>query len=151
MNHRSIRSSGQLTTALWSAHAYPIIDAFTDQPFAGKPAAVCLLDTEDRPDDNWMEQVAAEMNLAEAAFAHPLREGADAATGRCAGLLAPSTSTYADTPPCHVWTSRAPATEIAVPDSFAQALSAKPDAAYGTGAFGDLLAVFPTSPASVPW
>jgi PhzF family phenazine biosynthesis protein len=42
------------------------VDAFTDQPFRGNPAAVCLLDG-DRGDD-WMQSVAAEMNLAETAF-----------------------------------------------------------------------------------
>jgi len=42
------------------------VDAFTKQPFAGNPAAVCLLD-QPAPDE-WMQQVAAEMNLAETAF-----------------------------------------------------------------------------------
>jgi PhzF family phenazine biosynthesis protein len=42
------------------------VDAFTDRPFAGNPAAVCLL-AEPRPDD-WMQQVAREMNLSETAF-----------------------------------------------------------------------------------
>ena len=42
------------------------VDAFTDQPFAGNPAAVCLL-PEDRG-DQWMQAVAAEMNLSETAF-----------------------------------------------------------------------------------
>jgi PhzF family phenazine biosynthesis protein len=42
------------------------IDAFTDRPFAGNPAAVTFLD---RPrDDAWHQAVAAEMNLAETAF-----------------------------------------------------------------------------------
>lgn len=45
-----------------------IVDAFTDRPFAGNPAAVCLL-TDHWPDDRWMQSVAAEMNLAETAFA----------------------------------------------------------------------------------
>jgi PhzF family phenazine biosynthesis protein len=56
-----------------------IIDAFTDRPFAGNPAAVCLLDEADTwPDESWMQQVAAEMHLSETAFAHPLSESADA-------------------------------------------------------------------------
>jgi PhzF family phenazine biosynthesis protein len=55
-----------------------IIDAFTDRPFAGNPAAVCLLDDEAWPDEAWMRRVAAEMNLSETAFAHPLPEDADA-------------------------------------------------------------------------
>jgi len=42
------------------------VDAFTDKPFAGNPAAICLLE-EPRPDD-WMQLVAREMNLAETAF-----------------------------------------------------------------------------------
>ena len=40
-----------------------IIDAFTDRPFAGNPAAVCLLDADTWPDEAWMQQVAAEMHL----------------------------------------------------------------------------------------
>jgi len=55
-----------------------IIDAFTDRPFAGNPAAVCLLDAAAWPEETWMQQVAAEMNLAEAAFAHPLPGSPDA-------------------------------------------------------------------------
>jgi PhzF family phenazine biosynthesis protein len=42
------------------------IDAFTDRPFAGNPAAVCLLPGP--RDDGWMRQVGAEMNLSETAF-----------------------------------------------------------------------------------
>ncbi|MFQ3169832.1 MAG: PhzF family phenazine biosynthesis protein [Limisphaerales bacterium] len=45
------------------------IDAFADEPFTGNPAAVCLLDAE--PPGDWMQQVAAEMNLSETAFAWP--------------------------------------------------------------------------------
>ena len=56
-----------------------IIDAFTDRPFAGNPAAVCLLDEADTwPDETWMQRVAAEMHLSETAFAHPLTDDADA-------------------------------------------------------------------------
>jgi PhzF family phenazine biosynthesis protein len=49
------------------------IDAFTDRPFAGNPAAVCLLD--DERDAAWMQAVAAEMNLSETAFVRPLDDG----------------------------------------------------------------------------
>ncbi len=49
------------------------VDAFTDRPFGGNPAAVCLL-TENR-DDRWMQQVAAEMNLSETAFLVKLPDG----------------------------------------------------------------------------
>jgi PhzF family phenazine biosynthesis protein len=49
------------------------IDAFTDRPFAGNPAAVCLLDNE--RDAAWMQAVAAEMNLSETAFVRRLEDG----------------------------------------------------------------------------
>lgn len=49
------------------------IDAFTDRPFAGNPAAVCLLDGP--RDAEWMQDVAREMNLAETAFLHPTGDG----------------------------------------------------------------------------
>ena len=42
------------------------VDAFTDVPFRGNPAAVCLLPAE--RDAAWMQLVAREMNLAETAF-----------------------------------------------------------------------------------
>lgn len=45
------------------------VDAFTDRPFAGNPAAVCLLDGP--APETWMRQVAREMNLSETAFVHP--------------------------------------------------------------------------------
>ena len=43
------------------------VDAFTDVPFAGNPAAVCVL-PEARWDAGWMQKVAREMNLSETAF-----------------------------------------------------------------------------------
>lgn len=45
------------------------VDAFTDTPFAGNPAAVCVM-TEPRSDD-WLRNVAREMNLSETAFLVP--------------------------------------------------------------------------------
>jgi PhzF family phenazine biosynthesis protein len=48
-----------------------IVDAFTDRPFAGNPAGVLLLDGGVFPPDVWLQQVAAELNLSETAFAHP--------------------------------------------------------------------------------
>ena len=42
------------------------VDAFTDEPFRGNPAAVCLLDAP--AGEAWMRSVAAEMNLSETAF-----------------------------------------------------------------------------------
>lgn len=55
-----------------------IVDAFTDRPFAGNPAAVVLLDADAFPSDDWMQNVAAEVNLSETAFAHPLPAGSEA-------------------------------------------------------------------------
>ncbi|OLP18163.1 hypothetical protein BST81_14195 [Leptolyngbya sp. 'hensonii'] len=48
--------------------SYPIVqvDTFTDRPFAGNPAAVCVLPQ--REPDDWMQTVAQEMNLSETAF-----------------------------------------------------------------------------------
>src|SRR5438094_5995776 len=42
------------------------VDAFTNVPFAGNPAAVCVMQ-EPRP-DSWLRSVAREMNLSETAF-----------------------------------------------------------------------------------
>ncbi|MEV6843265.1 PhzF family phenazine biosynthesis protein [Actinoplanes sp. NPDC051411] len=54
-----------------------IVDAFTDRPFAGNPAGVVVLESA-FPDDEWMQSVAAEVNLSETAFVHPLPPGGDA-------------------------------------------------------------------------
>jgi PhzF family phenazine biosynthesis protein len=51
------------------------VDAFTSRPFAGNPAAVCILDEE--RDAPWMQSVAREMNLAETAFLVPRPDGYD--------------------------------------------------------------------------
>lgn len=50
-----------------------VVDAFTDQPFRGNPAAVCIL-PEPRSAE-WMQQLAQEMNLSETAFLHPQADG----------------------------------------------------------------------------
>ncbi len=49
------------------------VDAFTDQPFSGNPAAVCVL-SKPAP-ESWMRLVAREMNLSETAFLWPQEEG----------------------------------------------------------------------------
>jgi PhzF family phenazine biosynthesis protein len=49
------------------------VDAFTDRPFAGNPAAICWLESE--ADPTWMQSVAAEMNLSETAFVRRLADG----------------------------------------------------------------------------
>jgi PhzF family phenazine biosynthesis protein len=55
-----------------------IVDAFTDRPFTGNPAGVLLLDSASFPRDEWLQQVAAEMNVSETAFAHPLTDAPEA-------------------------------------------------------------------------
>ena len=45
------------------------VDAFTDRPFAGNPAAVCVL--REAASERWMRDVAREMNLSETAFLVP--------------------------------------------------------------------------------
>ena len=50
------------------------VDAFTAVPFAGSPAAVCILAA--ARDEAWMQHVAREMNLSETAFV--VRRGAAA-------------------------------------------------------------------------
>jgi predicted PhzF superfamily epimerase YddE/YHI9 len=47
------------------------VDAFTDRPFGGNPAAVCLLP--EAKEDRWLQAVGQEMNLSETAFL--LQEG----------------------------------------------------------------------------
>ena len=49
------------------------VDAFTDTPFRGNPADVCL--TPGPVDEGWMKAVAREMNLSETAFLHPIDGG----------------------------------------------------------------------------
>ena len=53
------------------------VDAFTDRPFGGNPAAVCILD--EPLEERVMQSIAAEMNLSETAFLlhegeNPIRE-----------------------------------------------------------------------------
>lgn len=45
---------------------FAVVDAFTDRPLAGNPAAVVVLDA--WPEDTWMQGVAAELALPETAF-----------------------------------------------------------------------------------
>jgi len=51
------------------------VDAFTDRPFAGNPAGVCLLPAAAEP--GWMQSVAREMNLSETAFLVRRADGFD--------------------------------------------------------------------------
>ncbi|MDW7731441.1 MAG: PhzF family phenazine biosynthesis protein [Methanolobus sp.] len=49
------------------------VDAFTDKPFTGNPAGVCILDSP--ADEEWMQNVAKEMAVSETAFLYPEKEG----------------------------------------------------------------------------
>ncbi|MSV35707.1 MAG: PhzF family phenazine biosynthesis protein [Bryobacterales bacterium] len=53
------------------------VDAFTSRPFAGNPAAVCVLAQE--AEEYWMRDVAREMNLSETAFLVPKDAAKDGA------------------------------------------------------------------------
>lgn len=46
-----------------------IINTFTDQPFKGNPAAVCLLTGES--DSEWMQRIAKEINMPVTTFIQP--------------------------------------------------------------------------------
>jgi predicted PhzF superfamily epimerase YddE/YHI9 len=51
------------------------VDAFTDEPFKGNPAGVCILDK--HASEQWMQLVAMEMNLSETAFLVRREDGFD--------------------------------------------------------------------------
>ncbi|WP_082458507.1 PhzF family phenazine biosynthesis protein [Sphingomonas sp. Leaf10] len=57
------------------AMPFTVVDAFTDRPFAGNPAAVMLLG--EWPDDALLQSIALEHNLSETAFAVPMAGEAD--------------------------------------------------------------------------
>jgi PhzF family phenazine biosynthesis protein len=63
------------------------IDAFTDKPFSGNPAAVCLLPPPSS--DAWKQLLAAEVNLSETAFVEQLREDAQVFAGGRVGIVTP--------------------------------------------------------------
>jgi PhzF family phenazine biosynthesis protein len=48
------------------------VNAFADRPFTGNPAAVCILPS--YPSDQWLQNVAAEMNLSETSFIVPTND-----------------------------------------------------------------------------
>jgi len=54
---------------------YFVVDAFTNLPFSGNPAAVVPL--EQWSNDRWLQNVAMEMNLSETAFLVPNADGFD--------------------------------------------------------------------------
>ena len=49
------------------------VDAFTEKPFGGNPAAVCIMPGPAQP--AWMQKVAQEMNLSETAFLYREKDG----------------------------------------------------------------------------
>ena len=57
-----------------------IVDAFTDKPFAGNPAAVCVMDAP--LPDSFMQMLAVENNFSETAFLLRGRRSISAATRR---------------------------------------------------------------------
>ena len=66
---RSTPGSNRSSSSHWGSESMIplfVIDAFTDRPFAGNPAAVCVL--ERWPADEWLQLVGREMNLSETAF-----------------------------------------------------------------------------------
>ena len=50
-----------------------VVDAFTNRPFSGNPAAVCI--GTGPANETWMQLVAREMNLSETTFVHAAAEG----------------------------------------------------------------------------
>ncbi|NWI92085.1 PBLD protein, partial [Pitta sordida] len=60
------------------------VDAFTDRPFSGNPAAVCLLEND--LDEDLHQKIAIEMNLSETAFIRKLHPGDDFTRSSCFGL-----------------------------------------------------------------
>lgn len=50
-----------------------LINAFTQNPFSGNPAIVCLLDSP--PDELWMKKVTKEFNQPVTAFMYPKQDG----------------------------------------------------------------------------
>ncbi|MEV0321767.1 PhzF family phenazine biosynthesis protein [Streptomyces sp. NPDC050658] len=155
-----------------TSHRIRVVDAFTDRPFSGNPAGVLLLDA--FPDDEWLQNVAAEVNHAETAFAHRLPAHGEAdwalrwftpatevdlcghatlatahvlhTTGAATGSVRFATRSGVLTTTAHADSTitmdfpTAPLTEAEIPDGVAEALGARPLAAYDTGPhLGDLL------------
>lgn len=152
-----------------------IIDAFTDEPFRGNPAAVCLLPEGDWPDDGWLQRVAAEMNLSETAYAKPQSSGdwalrwftpmtevsmcghatlatahALAQDGLAGGPVRFHTrsgvlTTVAEGDAITMDFPAAPVSPVDTPDGLEDALGSEVTGAYDTGALGDLLAELPSA------
>ncbi|XP_013415993.1 phenazine biosynthesis-like domain-containing protein isoform X1 [Lingula anatina] len=74
------RSSKSMSFPLYT------VDAFTNKPFAGNPAAVCLVKHDQVLDDETMQKLATEMNLSETAFVRTLSATEDFQSGSRYGL-----------------------------------------------------------------
>lgn len=146
-----------------------VVDAFTDRPFAGNPAGVCLLDA--WREDAWMQSVATELNLSETAFAVARADGdwelrwfTPAVEVDLCGhaTLATVHALHADglVPDAVRFHTRsgvlvahagdeitldfpaAPSHAVAAPDGLADALGATPEAVLAVPALRELMAVF---------
>ena len=51
------------------------VDSFTNKPFTGNPAGVCLLEKDLNIRDEIKQKIAAEMNISETCFVTPISEG----------------------------------------------------------------------------
>src|SRR4051812_43822758 len=51
------------------------VDAFSERPFRGNPAAVCTTPADEAADDAWMQALAAEMKLSDTAFVRRRADG----------------------------------------------------------------------------
>jgi PhzF family phenazine biosynthesis protein len=51
------------------------VDAFSDRPFGGNPAGVCILPEGQPAEASWMQKLANEMNLSETAFLMRVEDG----------------------------------------------------------------------------
>lgn len=54
---------------------WEVVDAFTDVPFRGNPAAILHLEADDDVSDGLLQDVAVEANLSETAFLRPRADG----------------------------------------------------------------------------
>ncbi|EDO41139.1 predicted protein [Nematostella vectensis] len=57
-----------------------VVDAFTNKPFGGNPAAVCLVGTQEL-DEKFYQKIAMEMNLSETAFVREVTDSESYETG----------------------------------------------------------------------
>src|SRR3979411_1815304 len=74
-----LEESSSMTLPLFESSSMTLplfqVDAFTDRPFSGNPAAVCLLPS--WKEDRWLQAVGREMNLSETAFLVQNADGFD--------------------------------------------------------------------------